>query len=153
MTSAKPVRTLNTLRIPVEQLPVTMLLHDGREFQAVVFVPFGETILRFFDAGTRFIPVRRDGKIYFVGRSDIACLTVPVSPLHPSDGDLPVVFQQVAVELRGGTKLNGRLRWVAPIGYQRTADHLNAEAPYLELRTDTVTHYVAKSQIVMVEER
>jgi hypothetical protein len=151
--SAKPVRTLNTLRIPVEQIPVTMVLFDGQPFDAVVFVPFGETILRFFEAGPRFVPVRRDGKICFIARADLACLTVPISTIHPSDGDLPVVFQPVGVKLRSGLELEGKLRWVAPIGYQRTADHLNAEAPYLELRNDAVTHYVAKAHIVTVDER
>lgn len=150
--SALPVRSIETLRIPVDRIPVTMTLHDGKEIEATVFVPFGETILRFFDAGTRFVPVLRDGKVCFVSRADLACLAVPISSLHMDDGDLPVVFQAVVVVLRSGLRLAGRLRWVAPIGYQRTADHLNADANYLELRTQTHTHYVAKSQIVVVEE-
>lgn len=150
--SAIPVRSIETLRIPVDRIPVTMTLYDGKELAATVFVPFGETILRFFDEGPRFVPVLRDGKVCFIARRDLACLTVPISPLHMDDGDLPVVFQSVEVELRCGLRLAGRLRWVAPIGYQRTMDHLNAEPNYLELRTPERTHYVAKSQIVAVEE-
>lgn len=151
--SANKSRTLNTLRIPVEHIPVTLMLFDGTSFEAVMFVPFGETILRFFDAGPRFLPVRRDDKICFVSRAELACLTVPISATAPGDGDLPVVFQDVAVKLRSGLLLEGKVRWVAPIGYQRTVDHLNAEAPYLELRTPPLTHYIAKAQIVTVDER
>jgi hypothetical protein len=146
-------RSQALLRIPVDQVSATMTMHDGVKSEVVLFVPGGVSVSELLTQGDRFLPMIRERQVSLVARGSIAVLSVQdVTPL-PTDGELPAVTQAVAVHLRGGGMVRGELRWVAPTGMQRTADHLNDAAPYIAVHGDGVTHLIVKEHIAIVEEK
>jgi hypothetical protein len=146
-------RSQALLRIPVDQVSATMTMHDGGKSEVVLFVPGGVSVSDLLTSGDAFIPVIRDRSVALVARAAIAALAVAeVIPL-PVDGELPDERQIVVVHLRAGEPIKGELRWLAPVGRQRTADHLNDPTPYIAVRANGVVHLVVKSHIALVEEK
>jgi hypothetical protein len=147
-------RSMALLRIPVDQVSATMTLHDGDPTEVLLFVPGGVTVAELLTQGDAFLPVIRGRSVCLVARAAIAALAVQDVTRLRTDGDLPAEKQLVIVHLRGGHTIRGEVQWVAPVGRQRTADHLNdTTTPYIEVRADGVVHFIVKSYISMVEEK
>jgi hypothetical protein len=138
------------MRIPVDHVPATLILHDGTRLEIVMFVPPGEQVGDQLCSGAPFMPIRCEGKIRLVARDIVACITVGGSAV--ANADLPEETQRVAVRLRSGTTVEGELRWTAAIGKSRTADHLNEAAPHITVYgAGTITH-IAKRHLAWLEE-
>lgn len=153
MSSANMRRSQVLLRMPVDHVNASMILHDGERSEVVLFIPPTEDIGRVIASGDPFLPILRNGKSCIVARDAIACLGVePV--VHEERHDaLPIDRQQAIVKLRSGAMIEGELRWTAPAGQQRTADHLNRAGAYLEVHARDLTYYVVTAHIATVEER
>ena len=147
-------RSQAILRMPVDQIDVVLIAHDGARSDAMLFVPPTDAIEHMLGArGNRFLPTIVGGKVQLVARDSIAALGVQsVIPMH-QDGDLPVEVQAAVVHLRSGVVLEGELRWTAAIGQSRTADYLNGDGETIELHAPNHTFHIAKSHIARVEER
>jgi hypothetical protein len=155
MSDANVHRSQAILRMPVDYVDATLVLHDGERSEVIFFVPPNEGIARLISEGAAFVPVMRDAKICIVARAAIACIGVvqraaPVA--DEEEGELPSESQRATVKLRSGMMLEGELRWTIVPGEQRTADHLNGPAPYFELRAADRTYFVMKSHVATVQE-
>ncbi len=142
------------LRMPVDNISVTLILHDGARSDAMLFVPPTEDIARLIGPqGERFLPMFIGSDLRLVARDTIACIGVPTVPRIPHEGDLPVEVQRAAVTLRSGTVLEGELRWTGALGQTRTADYLNADGETIEVLAGDTTFHVVKAHVAMVTER
>ena len=142
------------LRMPVDNISVMLILHDGVRSDAMLFVPPTEDIARLIGPqGERFLPMFVGAELRLVAREAIACIGVPSVPRIHHEGDLPVETQNAAIALRSGNVLEGELRWPAVAGQARTADYLNADGETIELHTADTTFHVVKAHIAMVTER
>jgi hypothetical protein len=142
------------LRLPVDNVEVTLILHDGERGDAVLFMPPTDSIAMLLAPGApRFLPMIRGGKVTLVARDAIAALGEQAIVALPQDGDLPVEVQAAVVQLRSGTQLAGELRWSAPAGQARTADHLNGADDTFELFSGGLRFHVVKAHVALVEER
>lgn len=145
-------RSQAILRMPVDYVDATLILHDGDRSEVIFFVPPGEDLGRLLTDGPAFIPVMREAKITILARTAIACVGLASRPLALHDADLPCEKQRAAVKLRSGMLLDGELQWTVVAGEQRTADFLNAPAPYFELRAADKTYLVVKAHVATVQE-
>lgn len=142
------------LRMPVDNISVTLILHDGARSDAMLFVPPTEDIARLIGPqGDRFLAMFVGSELTLVARDAIACIGVPSVPRIPHEGDLPVEVQRAAVTLRSGTVLEGELRWTHVAGQARTVDYLNAEGEDIELHAGDTTFHIVKAHVAMVTER
>jgi hypothetical protein len=142
------------LRMPVDHVDATLILHDGDRSDAVLFVPPTEDIAHLLGpSGPRFLPMIRGAKLHLVAREAIASLGIQTIMALPQDGDLPIEVQPAMVQLTSGTQLVGELRYHATFGEARTADFLNASADSFELHVQGVVFHVVKSHVALVEER
>lgn len=143
------------LRMPVDYRDVTLILEDGERTAVILFVPAGESIERHLTGLEPFLPVMRAARILLVARASIACASVAVGPppAQPAEPEMPYEHQRAAVKLRGGTTLQGELRWPAVEGRQRTADHLNGPELHVLLYDADTIHYIAKAHVITVEEQ
>ncbi len=147
-------RSQAILRMPVDQIDVVLILHDGSRRDAMLFVPPTDALEQMLGArGARFLPTVMNGKVQLVARDAIAALGVQAVIAMQQEGDLPVEVQSAIVHLRSGTTLEGELRWTAAIGQSRTADYLNGDADTIELNGQGMTFHISKAQIARVEER
>ena len=145
-------RSQALLRLPVDQVSATMILHDGARSDVELFLTGGESIAQVLGEGAAFLPVIRKGNVSLVARGAIACLSVVEAPITV-ESDLPVVTQRAHVHLKSGVVLEGELRWTVVTGRQRTADHLNDPAPLVALHAAGTTHHVVKAHVAIVEEK
>lgn len=142
------------LRMPVDNISVTLILHDGVREGAMLFVPPTEDIARLIGPqGERFLPMFVGSDLRLVARDAIACIGIPSVPRIHHEGDLPFEVQRAGVTLRSGVVLEGELRWTGVAGQARTADYLNADGETIELHTTDTTFHIVKSHISMVTER
>lgn len=145
-------RSQAILRLPVDHLPASLVLHDGTRSDVTLFVPAGETVPSIL-TGAAFLPIIRGQNVVLVARAAVACLAVPDAPPSELDGVLPEERQRAVVHLLSGVTLAGELRWIPPAGRQRTVDHLNLAVPYFTMHADGLTHYVLKAHVAFVEEK
>lgn len=143
-------RSQAILRMPVEYVDASLVLHDGERSDVIFFVPPGETLARLVSAGDAFLPVMRNAKITIVSRAAIAAVGIVTTAA--ADAELPSERQRAAVKLRSGTVLEGELTWTIVSGKQRTADFLNSDSPYFELRAGDTTYLVIKAHVATVQE-
>src|SRR5215216_3686064 len=136
-------RSQPILRLPRDQTPAVLVMHDGERANVMLFVPPGDTLTHVLDNADPFVPVNFSSGTRLVARSAIACLTVHEA--QPLDDDLPVERQRAIVSLRAGSKIEGELRWVAPPGRRRTLDYLNDGSNLLVVHGGDVTSYIAKA--------
>jgi hypothetical protein len=153
MASVNQRRSQVILRMPVDHLNASLILHDGEHLDVVLFISPSDDIARVLGSTEPFLPMVRNGRVVLIARSSIATLGLPAVPVVPQEGDLPIEKQAAVIKLRSGAKLEGELQWTGPAGRQRTADHLNAEELFFKVHTADTTHYVVKSHVAMVEER
>ena len=148
-------RSQAILRMPVNFVDATLVMHDGERSEVIFFVPPGETLQQFLVDPAPFVPVMRSARIVMVARAAIACVSTPAAPRPPADPDepeLPTERQRVALKLRSGTAFEGELRWTVIEGRQRTADHLNNPDSHILVHDDTHQHFVAKAHLATLEE-
>jgi hypothetical protein len=149
--SENMVRTQVILRMPVDNLVATLILHDGERAEVMLFLHGGEDIAQLIDSTAQFIPMVRDGRVCIFARTAIASIEVPARPAPPED-ELPLEKQRAVVKLRSGATVDGELRWCAGGTASRTTDHLNADTPYVEVHRAETVAYVMKSHIASVTE-
>jgi hypothetical protein len=141
------------MRLPVDHVTASLVLHDGDRSDVVIFVSPDEDVARLLAAREPFLPMVRGGKLTLVARGAIAALGVPSVPVIPKHDDLPIETQLAVIRLRSGQLIEGELRWTGAAGRQRTADHLNSDEPHLVVHAPGTTYYVVKHHIALVEER
>jgi hypothetical protein len=147
-------RSQAILRMPVNSVLAKLILHDGERSDVLLFIPAGEDITHVVSPGTAFVPMINNARFCLVARHAIAALGVVTGPELPDDEALPVTRQRARVRLFSGTTLEGELRWTGSEAYKRTSDHINESVAFFVLHaTETkTTHYIAKSQVAIVEE-
>lgn len=148
MAEANVHRSQAILRMPVDHVDATLILHDGDRSEVIFLLASGEDIARVVTDGDAFIPVMCNAKICIIARDAIAAVGVPLR----DEDELPAEKQRVGVKLKSGMLLDGELRWTIVDGKQRTADHLNGNARTIELRTADKSYFIVKSQIAFVQE-
>ena len=146
------MRETTTLVLPVERVAAALTLIDGSRRDVVLFIPFGETFQDLIEAPALFLPAREGERIRIYARAAIAYVTVDAPPTAvatdaPAPRDL-----EVAVQLAGGLSVRGHLRYVARFERPRTADHLNEESRWFQIREGERVHHVAKAHVLCVEE-
>ena len=140
------------LRMPVDHVVATLMMHDGTKSDVVLFVPPTEDIGHLLTSGPTFLPAVRDGRITIIARDAVASIGTPEVVVIPREDDLPVQRQSAVVTLRSGAKIEGELRFTAPAGQQRTADYLNEAEPVFAVHAAGTTYVVVKAHVAQVEE-
>lgn len=140
------------LRLPVDNLPATLTLHDGERSEVLLFIPPGEAITALVSPGDPFVPMIKSARFCLVARDAIAAIGVAAEPEVADDTALPVERQHAQLRLRSGTLLEGELRWTAPEGERRTADYVNDGQAFIVLHAGATSYYVRKAAIATVEE-
>lgn len=152
MPSAGSSRNQIGLRVPVDHIEVTLVMHDGQRVEVVLFVPPGEELGEFLATGAAFLPTTRDGHPFFIARAAIAGVGIQPPHLPQLDEELPMEQQHARVTLRSGATIDGTLQWVGLDGRRRTSDGLNAEGDYLVVVSDAMTFLVKKTHVATVSE-
>jgi hypothetical protein len=150
MASPLVNRSQAILRMPVDMVNATIVMHDGERNEVMLFVPSGEGIVRMLAERTPFVPVVLKGRVCLLARDIIAAIAVDRAPLD-AELALPAEEQRVKVKLRAGTLLEGTLSW-CPAGQQRTKDYLNSDDSYFELHVEQLTYFVVKAQVATVQD-
>lgn len=145
-------RSQAILKLPVDYVDATLILHDGERSEVIFLLPPSEDIARVITEGDAFIPVMRDAKICIIARDAMAAVGVPLRTPTPLEAEMPAELQRAAVKLKSGMLLDGELRWTVVTGKQRTADHLNSDARYLELRSEDKSYLIVKAHVAWVQE-
>lgn len=147
-------RSQAILRMPVDSVLATLVLHDGERSDVLLFVGPGEGITDLLSGGDAFVATIRDARPCLVARDAIAVISVVIGPEPPDDGALPIKRQRVRIQLRSGKLIEGELRWTACEGDGQTAGHVNDPAAFLIVHaTEAKTlHYIAKSQVATIED-
>lgn len=140
------------LRMPVDHVVATLMMHDGTKSDVVLFVPPSEDIGHLLTSGPTFLPTIKDGRITLVARDAIASIGTPELAVLPREDDLPFERQTAVVTLRSGAKLEGEVRFTAPAGHQRTADFLNESEAVFCVHAAGTTYVVVKAHVAQVEE-
>ncbi|MBA3459231.1 MAG: hypothetical protein H0T46_04675 [Deltaproteobacteria bacterium] len=142
------------LRMPVDHVQATLILHDGARSDVMLFVPPTEDLEHLLGpSGPRFLPMIRGSKMHLVAREAIAGLGIQAVVATPQDDDLPIEVQPAMVQLKSGTELVGELRYSAPMGQARTADYLNTSADTFDLHIEGIVFHIVKAHVALVEER
>ena len=152
MANVNVHRSQAIFKLPVDYVDATLIFHDGERDDVIFLMPAGEDIATVLEGGDPFVPVMRAAKICIVARDTIATIGVPLRAPDPLEAEMPSEQQRVAIKLKSGMLLDGELRWTAVSGKRRTADHLNAEARYVELRTADKSFLISKAHIAYVQE-
>src|SRR5688500_8515246 len=144
-------RSQPLLRLPKNQTPALLTLHDGERVQVLLFIAPGTKLTHMFEETCRFVPMGFEHGTRLVARDAIAALSVHV--LHaPVEDEFPGERQVASVKLRSGVSVKGELRWTAPEGRRRTLDYLNDESCYFVVHDTEHVIYVCKSHVACVEE-
>lgn len=144
-------RSQKILRVPRDKTPAELTLDDGERSYVLLYIAPGENLARLFEDTRSFVPVTDGGRTRFISRTSIACVTAHASR-SGLDPDMPQERQMAVVKLRGGTVVRGELRWTAPPDRRRTLDHLNDDAPFFLVFEGDYVHFVAKTNVLGVEE-
>ena len=153
MADSNVHRSQAILRMPVDYVDATLVLHDGDRSEVIFLLPPGEDLARVITEGDAFIPVMRAAKICIIARDAIAAVGVALRAPTALEQEMPSEKQKATVKLRSGMMLEGELRWTVVMGKQRTADYLNNEALTIELRTQDKSFFIAKAHIAYVQEQ
>lgn len=142
------------LRLPVDSVTATLILHDGERSDVLLFIAAGEDVTRLVSPGDPFVPMIKHARFCLVARTAIAAIGLSGEPAAPDFDGLPVERQRARVQLRSGTAIEGELRWTAPEGERRTADYVNDSPAYFLIHASDghTTYYIAKAQVATIEE-
>jgi len=144
-------RSQPLLRLPKNQTPALVTMHDGERAQVFLFVAPGDRLGHFINEDSGFLPMGFASGTRLVARDAIAAISIHV--LHaPYEEELPGERQNAKIQLRSGAVIKGELRWVAPEGQRRTLDFLNTDARHFVVYDTEHVIYVAKAHVAAVEE-
>jgi len=143
-------RSQAILRMPVDMIDAVMILHDGVRVETLLFIPPSEDVELLLTRSKLFVPVCIRGQEQLIARTAIA--TFGVQPEHAPQltEDLPITERLVTIKLRSGVLLEGKLRWIAEPGIQRTTDYLDSDSPVIALHASDAVYIIAKAHIEMV---
>ena len=144
-------RSQKILRVPTDKTPAELTLDDGERRYVLLYIAPGDSLAGLFEDSRAFVPVSDGGGTRFISRASIACVTAYASRAN-LDPELPQERQATVVKLRGGTVVRGELRWTAPDGRRRTLDHVNGTEPYVLVFDGDYVHFIAKANVLSVEE-
>jgi hypothetical protein len=141
------------LRVPVCRVAVELVTSAGERRAATLFQAPGQSVAEVFECDEPFMPLDEGGRIRIYARHAIACLSHrPVEPMQESSDDLPYQRRAVRVVMRGGTVIEGELRFMAWEQKLRTADILNDPARSVSIYQGDQVHVVHKIHVECVEE-
>jgi hypothetical protein len=144
-------RSQPLLRLPKNQTPALVTMHDGERAQVFLFVAPGASVTHYINERSRFLPMGFASGTRLIARDAIAALSIHV--LHaPIEDEFPGEKQTAVVRLRSGATIKGELRWVAPEGQRRTLDFMNNDAEYFIVHDTEHMIFVAKNHVASVEE-
>ena len=143
-------RSQAILRLPKDQTPAEVTLHDGERSYVILFVPPGFSIAHLLDDDSWFIPMNFTGITKLVARGAIASLSIHA--MLTEDDGLPQERQRAVIRMRNGETVNGEIRWIAPPDRRRTLDCLNDGGKFLAVYEGDYITFVAKAHIATVEE-
>jgi hypothetical protein len=148
------------LAIPVEALPVRVVTLDGAATESLVFLHTmsgrhlgPETLGERLTAGeVRFLPCETASGIELVNLDQVAYLECPARLPEVEELEEMAAFRAAAtLELAGGERLHGELRYRLPAFGCRISDLLNAaEERFLLLTTPQRSCYVNRRAVVRV---
>jgi hypothetical protein len=148
---SKEDRSQPLLKLPKNQTPALLTMHDGEEAQVFLFVAPGDRVTQVVEDTSQFVPMSFTGGTRLVARDAIAAISIHI--LHaPVEEELPGERQIALVRLRCGKQLRGEMRWIAPEGRRRMLDFLNTESSYFVVYDTEHVIYVAKAHVASVEE-
>jgi hypothetical protein len=143
------------LTLPVDRIPVALILDDGDRHQVALFSAAGQDMSALLEATWGFLPAaEQGGRIRLFSRRAVACVKLAhgVGALRTLD-DLPLCRRAALVRLRSGVTLRGELRYLAPPERRRTADYLNEPARTFLLHADDGVYHVVKDHVAYLEEQ
>ena len=150
MAEANVHRSQAILKMPVDYVDATLILHDGDRSEVIFLLPPGEDLARVITEGDAFIPVMRNAKMCIVARDAIAAIGMP--PKVEDEDALPTHKQRVTVKLKSGMMLDGELAWTVVDGKHQTAHHLNGDTRTIELRVADKSYFIVKAHVAYVQE-
>jgi hypothetical protein len=151
MSSSTKDRSQPLLKLPKNQTPALVTMHDGAEAQVYMFVAPGDKVTQVVEDTSPFLPMSFSTGTRLVARASIASLRIHV--MHaPIEEELPGERQNVLVRMCCSKTIKGELRWVAPEGQRRTLDHLNNGASYFVVHDHEHVTYITKAHVASVEE-
>ena len=150
MGEANVHRSQAILRMPVDYVDATLILHDGDRSEVIFLLPPGEDLARVITEGDAFIAVMRNAKMCMVARDAVAALGI--APKVEDEDALPTKTQKALVRLRSGLVLEGELRWTIESEKSSTTDYLNRDARTIELRVADKSFVIVKSHVAYVQE-
>jgi hypothetical protein len=151
MDGKRDDRSQPLMRVPRDKTPAEITLDDGERTYVLLYIAPADRVTRIFLETSQFVPMTNGSGTRFVARSAIACVSTHATRAQ-LDEHLPTEVQQVRVKLRGGAEIRGEARWTAPIGFRRTQDHLNDGVPYFHVFEGDYVHFIAKANVLFVEE-
>lgn len=140
------------LRMPIDSVLATLIGHDGKRSDVMLFVAGGEAIGTMLADDAPFVPLVDKGRVVVAARASFAAIGIARTDKAPDDDALPEVAQKVRVELLSGTVIEGTLRYVAEHGRERTSDHLNHAELHFELHDTSHTYFIVKKHVARVIE-
>jgi len=147
----KEDRSQPLLKLPKNQTPALLTMHDGGEAQVFLFVAPGDHVTQVIEDTARFVPMTFSSGTKLVAREAIAAIRVHV--MHaPVEDELPGERQLAVVRLTSGKELRGEIRWVAPEHRRRMLDFLNNDTSHVVVHDTEHVIYIAKAHVVSVEE-
>ncbi|MBC7975200.1 MAG: hypothetical protein H7138_09460 [Myxococcales bacterium] len=147
-------RSQAILRLPIDSILATLVLHDGERSDVLLFMPPGDRVADLLSPGDPFVSMIRNARFCLVARDAIAVIAMVIGAPAADDGALPLEHQRVRIRLRSGSVVEGEMQWISTEGHRRTADHVNDPAPFLVVHALDVqtAYYIAKSHVAIVEE-
>jgi hypothetical protein len=143
-------------KLPVERLPVVLLLADGSRHEVQLFIPSGQPADALLESRQAFLPAADvSGRLRLFQRGALAGLRIGAAagPRGAEDPEAPPPRRRaVVVMLRCGARIPGELRYLAARESSRTTDYLNGPSVSFELHADDGVYQIAKRHVAYVEE-
>ncbi len=144
---------LDELRVPVNRVRVEVHTELERRM-ATLFLAPGSTLADVLEGEGAFFPAEDEGgSIRLYARASVTALVEVATDVSAASFTVLGPGYQtrfVAVHMRGGTTLRGR---ISLYGLSRTLDLLNQPAKTFMLHADLRLHHVVKAHVVRIEEQ
>lgn len=136
--------------VSVEEVDVSLLLHDGSRRNVSLIVPAGQTMESLLLTPEPFLLVQDEGRTRHYARATLAMVEVETAPR--SIDSLPRNDCRVQVRLLSGVSIEGHMRWVPGVARHSASDVLCEPSSVLVVHAGAITCFIAKSHIAWVEE-
>jgi hypothetical protein len=135
---------MEIFRVPQREIEVRITMEDGETLQGVLYVPAtgqgggpGRLGDRLNDENERFIPVALQQQALLVNKTRIMLVELPQGE---AEGELQeagsCVERGIEVEMKGGVRLAGRLKYTMPVERERILDYMNAAPMFIPMLQD-----------------